>query len=43
MPTIPACAGDCWFVAMLLAEVARLTGTSVDVQRVGHGLDPLDD
>ena len=39
MTTIPPCATRCGLVESLLAELARARGVSVDVMRVGHGLD----
>lgn len=39
---LPRCAQECALVAYLLAEIARLKGTTVAVQYVTHGL-ALDD
>lgn len=41
--TVQPCAPDCELVAMLLREIARARGVTVDVIRVGHGLDPIPD
>lgn len=40
MTTIEPCAATCGLVRMLLADRARLTGTSVAVQQVTWGMDP---
>ena len=39
---IPRCANRCELVATLIAEIARLKGTSEQVERLAHGLDGED-
>jgi hypothetical protein len=36
---IPDCAPTCPLVTMLLVEIARLRGTSEQVQQTTHGID----
>jgi len=38
---VPPCAAPCPLVTTLLAEIARLRGTTEAVQRVAHGIDDV--